>query len=94
MTEEQKSWGGARPGAGRPRKTPPHFEPDQWALIAEALHEYASMNLADEENPYSQMAKDIEEWQKQVAVHQTNFDEALKLLKSKGVKGGVSLDSV
>jgi hypothetical protein len=81
MTEEQKSWGGARPGAGRPRKTPPHFEPDQWALIAEALHEYASMNFADEENPYSQMAQDIEEWQKNVAVANGKFQSALVELR-------------
>lgn len=74
--DKNPNWGGARLGAGRPRKSPPQFEPDQWRLIAEALREYASMNSGDEENPFSEMADSIDKWQKVVSENQIEIDNA------------------
>ena len=80
--EKNPNWGGARPGAGRPRRSPPHFEPDQWALIAEVLHEHSTLNFSTPENPYAEMAEMIEAWQLEVKKARDRFDEALKDLRA------------
>lgn len=91
LEDKNPNWGGARPGAGRPRTSPPRFQPDQWALIASALHEYSSLNFASSENEYAELAEMIETWQVEVKKLRAKSDEALEVLRAEQASSSTPL---
>ena len=55
-------------------------------MIAQALRGYASTNSTGQEDPYSEIAAEIESWQVVVEVSRLRLAAAVDALK-KGVKG-------